>query len=110
MTAPDTLDQLLARGDAAAPAIAAPGRQALDRAGLRRLVAATGEALRGFSVETGDVVALVLPNGPEAATAFLGVAANAASAPLNPAYTEAELAFYLDDLGASLLIVPEGEG
>jgi acyl-CoA synthetase (AMP-forming)/AMP-acid ligase II len=110
VTAPDTLEHLLARGDAAAPAIAAPGRPALDRAGLLRLVASTGESLRGLGIAPDDVVALLLPNGPEAATAFLGVAANAASAPLNPAYTEAELAFYLDDLGASLLLVPEGEG
>ena len=56
------------------------------------------------------MVALVLPNGPEAATVFLGVAAHCASAPLNPAYTESELAFYLDDLDAALLLVPAGEG
>ncbi len=106
----ETLDRLLERGDAASAAIAAPGRPALDRAGLRRLVSETGDSLRGLGVERDDVVALVLPNGPEAATAFLGVAAHCASAPLNPAYTESELAFYLDDLDAALLLVPAGEG
>jgi acyl-CoA synthetase (AMP-forming)/AMP-acid ligase II len=92
------------------PAIAAPGRPALDYAGLRRLLADAGASLRRLGVGPSDVIALVLPNGPEAATAFLAVASHAASAPLNPAYTEAELAFYLDDLGAGLVVVPEGEG
>ncbi|HVR28816.1 MAG TPA: acyl--CoA ligase [Thermoanaerobaculia bacterium] len=105
-----TIDELLTRGAADRPAIAASGRPALDHAGLRRQVAAAGEALGGLGVGPGDVVALVLPNGPEAATAFLAVASHAAAAPLNPAYTEAELAFYLDDLEASLVVVAPGEG
>jgi oxalate---CoA ligase len=110
VSTPETLDRLLAVGAAGEPAIAAPGRAALDYASLRRLVAAAAASLRRLGIGPGDVVALVLPNGPEAATAFLAVASRAASAPLNPAYTEAELAFYLDDLGAKLLVVPVGEG
>jgi acyl-CoA synthetase (AMP-forming)/AMP-acid ligase II len=106
----DTLEELLARGAGTEPAIAAPGRPALDYAGLRRLIADAGDSLHRLGVGPGDVIALVLPNGPEAATAFLAVASHAASAPLNPTYTEAELAFYLDDLDASLVVVPEGGG
>lgn len=45
---------------------------------------------------------LVLPNGPESASIFLGVSSAAACAPLNPAYTPAELDFYLGDLDAKL--------
>jgi acyl-CoA synthetase (AMP-forming)/AMP-acid ligase II len=109
-TPPSSIAQLLAGGAADAPAIAAPGRPALDYAGLRRQVADAGDALARLGVGPGDVVALVLPNGPEAATAFLAAASRAAAAPLNPAYTEAELAFYLDDLDARLLLVAAGEG
>jgi acyl-CoA synthetase (AMP-forming)/AMP-acid ligase II len=107
---PATLDQLLGAGEEASAAIAAPGRPALVRGELRRLARETGAALRSLGVGRDGVVALVLPNGPEAATAFLAVASHAASAPLNPAYTEAELAFYLDDLDASLVLAPAGEG
>ena len=39
-----------------------------------------------MGVGRGDRVAIVLPNGPEMAAAFLGVASGAVAAPLNPAY------------------------
>ena len=42
------------------------------------------------------------------ATAFLSVAAGAASAPLNPAYRHDEFEFYLSDLKAKALIVEAG--
>jgi acyl-CoA synthetase (AMP-forming)/AMP-acid ligase II len=38
-------------------------------------------------------VAIVLPNGPEMAVAFVTVAQSATTAPLNPAYKEDEFAF-----------------
>jgi acyl-CoA synthetase (AMP-forming)/AMP-acid ligase II len=50
----------------------------------------------------------VLPNGPEMATAFLGVASATASAPLNPAYRKDEFEFYLKDLNAKALIIEAG--
>jgi acyl-CoA synthetase (AMP-forming)/AMP-acid ligase II len=49
-----------------------------------------------------------MPNGPEMATAFLSIASVASAAPLNPAYRAAEFEFYLEDLGAGTLVVPEG--
>jgi acyl-CoA synthetase (AMP-forming)/AMP-acid ligase II len=52
-------------------------------------------------------VAIVLPNGPCLASAFLAAAASAAAAPLNPAYQEREFEFYLSDLRAAALIVGE---
>jgi acyl-CoA synthetase (AMP-forming)/AMP-acid ligase II len=90
------------------PAIGAPGRPDLDYAGLGALLARTAADLAGRGVGPGDSVAIVLPNGPEMATAFLGVAGCAVAAPLNPAYTEDEFAFYIEDLGAKLLIVQQG--
>jgi acyl-CoA synthetase (AMP-forming)/AMP-acid ligase II/acyl carrier protein len=61
--------------------------------------------LRGAGIERQDRVALVLPNGPEMAVAFLGASCAAATAPLNPAYGAEEYAFYLSDLGAKALVV-----
>ena len=49
-----------------------------------------------------------MPNGPEAALAFLTVAASATCAPLNPAYRDAEFEFYLTDLKAEALVVGSG--
>ena len=56
-------------------------------------------------IARGDAVALALGNGPEAAAAFLAVADAAVAAPLNPAYQDSEVAFFLTDLHARALIV-----
>jgi acyl-CoA synthetase (AMP-forming)/AMP-acid ligase II len=67
--------------------------------------------LRALGVDRGDRVALVIPDGPSLLTLLLGVAAiGAAAAPLNPAYTEDEYAFYLDDLAPAALVLAEGAG
>ena len=55
-----------------------------------------------------DRVALLLPDGPEMAVAFLTVAANATCAPLNPAYSHHELMVYLAAIRAKALIVQAG--
>jgi acyl-CoA synthetase (AMP-forming)/AMP-acid ligase II len=99
---------IVAGGDGAAPAIGAPGRPWLDRAGLARLVSRTVATLNAAGIGRGDRVGLVLPNGPEAASSFLAIAAGATSAPLNPAYKEDEFGFYLGDLKPKGLIVLAG--
>ena len=76
--------------------------------GLREQVARTGEALGKAGIGAGERVAIVLANGPEMAAAFLGVAAHATAAPLNPAYRTDEFAFYLEDLRARALILEAG--
>jgi acyl-CoA synthetase (AMP-forming)/AMP-acid ligase II/acyl carrier protein len=86
-------------------AIATPERTPLEYARLHRQVEETVRCLNGLGVGRNDRVAIVLPNGPEMALAFLGVAAGATAAPLNPAYRESEFDFYLGDLGAKALIV-----
>jgi acyl-CoA synthetase (AMP-forming)/AMP-acid ligase II len=111
MTAPSTaalrtVDALIARG--AGAAIGAPGRPDLDYAGLSAHLDAVAGQLAALGAKPGDAVAVVLPNGPEMATAFLAVATCAVAAPLNPAYTEDEFAFYIEDLGARILIVGAG--
>ena len=65
----------------------------------------TKARLRELGIGYNDVVAIVLPNGPEMALAFLCVAGCATSAPLNPNYREAEFEFYLSDLNAKALIL-----
>ena len=78
-----TIEELLAGGAETAPAIVAPGRQPLSHGDLRRFLADTGRALRGCGITRADRVALVLPDGPELATAFLAVTSVAIAAPLN---------------------------
>ena len=86
----------------------APGFAGLSFAALRAQVHDTVAALNAMGIGRGDRVAIVLNNGPEMATAFISVAAGAASAPRNPAYRADEFEFYLSDLNARGLIVEAG--
>lgn len=104
-----TVFELLGVGRADDPAILAPDRPPLSFGELRRLVCETTAALRARGIGPEDRVAIVLPNGPEAATSFLAVACAAATAPLNPAYREEELDFYLEDLKAKAVLVTAEE-
>ncbi len=99
---------LLERGGRDDIAIAAPEREPLTYGGLRDQVGRTGDALAQAGIGPGDRVAIVLPNGPEMAAAFLGAAAHATAAPLNSAYRVDEFAFYLEDLRAKALILQTG--
>ena len=99
----------LAAGAEDAPAILAPDRAALSHGGLRNLIRATVARLNALGVGRGDRVAIVLPNGPEMATAFITVAAAASTAPLNPAYRADELDFYLGDIGVKAILVGKDE-
>ncbi len=103
-----TMNALLAAHDGHLPAIGAPGRAWLNYDGLRTLTADVALALHGMGIGRGDRVAIVLPNGPEMATAFVTVAQVATTAPLNPAYREEEYEFYLSDLKAKALLVADG--
>lgn len=95
--------------NASARAVGAPGRPWLDGAGLRTLAEQTQQALNRVGIGRGDVVGIVLPNGPEMATCFVGVAAACTAAPLNPAYTADEFEFYLSDLKPQAVIVQQGD-
>ena len=103
-----TILDLLRAGEGDAPAITAPGRTPLDYEGLLAQIDRTAGYLRGRGVGRGARVAIILPNGPELATAFLSVACCATAAPLNPALTDPELEFCLRDFGARALVVAEG--
>ncbi|MFN8010825.1 MAG: AMP-binding protein [Holophagaceae bacterium] len=96
------------RGLGTAPALWAPGRTPLDFAGLLDQVAEVRAWLNGRGLGRGDRLATALPSGPEAAAAFLAVAASASCAPLDPASPEAEIRRHLEGLRAAALVVPEG--
>lgn len=112
-TLPCTLYQLLAQTAKSCPqsiALLAAGRSPSSYAQLLGQVDAIGQRLRAAGIGREDRVAVVLPNGPEMASAFLGVAAWSVCAPLNPAYRVDEFEFYLRDLNAKAMIVPAGHG
>ena len=69
----------------------APGRAPLTYGRLYRHIDDVVQTLHAMGVGRHDRVALVLPNGPEMAVAFLAVA-GATCAPLNPAYSADEFA------------------
>jgi acyl-CoA synthetase (AMP-forming)/AMP-acid ligase II/acetyltransferase-like isoleucine patch superfamily enzyme/acyl carrier protein len=86
-------------------ALVAPGRRPLTYRRLLQQVEVTVSTLRGLRLSRNDRVVVVLPNGPDMAVAFAGVAAGATCAPLNPSYRMSEFEFYLDDLKAKALLV-----
>ncbi len=111
--AADTVMGLLGRGADAAPAIGAPGvegvlRETLTHAGLRAQATRVVADLNAMGIGRGDRVAILLPNGPEMAAAFVCVACGATTAPLNPAYKAEKFEFYLSDLNARALLIQDG--
>ena len=106
----DTIAALLAGAPVATrPAIrATEGRAPLSHADLRGLAERTVAALNRIGIGRGDRVAIVLPNGPEMAAAFVAIACGATTAPLNPAYKDEEFEFYLTDLKAKALVILKG--
>lgn len=104
-TGPTTVLSLLSAAPASVVALTAPGRADLTYGALREAVARLRRQMAARGIGPGDRVAIVLPNGPEMALAFLAVAAAASAAPLNPNYTLAEYEFYLSDLKPKLVLV-----
>ncbi|MBR0682313.1 AMP-binding protein [Roseomonas eburnea] len=105
----ETISRLLAGGAAGAAAIRGTNdRPAMSFGALRELCGRTVATLNRLGIGRGDRVAIVLPNGPEMAAAFLAVGAGATTAPLNPAYRAEEFTFYLTDLEARALVILHG--
>jgi oxalate---CoA ligase len=105
-----TLLDVLQQGAPADPAIAVPGGPRLNYRELREQVSSAADHLAQLGVSRNDRVALVLPNSTEAIVLFLAAATAGTAAPLNAAYKEDEFRFYLQDTGATVLIVPPGQG
>lgn len=56
-----------------------------------------------------SAVSISLPNSLEYTVAFLAITGSSLiAAPLNPAYTQSEVEFYVDDLKSKLILLPKG--
>ncbi|MDX1404145.1 MAG: acyl--CoA ligase [Woeseiaceae bacterium] len=108
MSKQGTIRELLDVGRDDDIALAGADRAPLTYAGLRKQVADTVATLNDLGIGRNDRIAIVLPNGPQMASAFVCLACGATTAPLNPAYTRDEYDFYLSDLGAKALLVEQG--
>src|SRR6185437_2223241 len=108
MSTDRTIRSLIASGRDDSVAIAAHDAKPLAYGALRALIDRARASLNGLGIGRGDRVAIVLPNGPEMATAFLSVASAATSAPLNPAYRQEDFEFYMEDIKAKALVVEAG--
>jgi amino acid adenylation domain-containing protein len=105
-----TLDEDLRRA-----AATAPGKEALIAGECRMTFAELDDAaselaerLHTLGVERGDRVAILLPNGIEAAIAIYGtVRAGAAFVPLNPTIKADKLAYVLSDCEATAVITDD---
>ena len=98
---PDTIYELIARQAQQQPehfALTGLNGLSLSYRGLLAQINRTIASLNSRGIGRQDCVALVLPNGPDLATAFLAIAAGATCAPLNPGYRREEFEFYLKDL------------
>ena len=91
-----------------APAIRAPRKETMSYGELSRHIRSIALHLSRLGIQHGDRVAVVLPNGPEMATAFLAVSSVCACAPLNPTYPYNEFLFSLSDLHVKALVALQG--
>lgn len=96
-----------AQRDGRRPAILSPGRPPLTYSELNQFLADFAARLAASGYSPQDRLAIVLPSGPEAATAFLAISAFAIAAPLNPVLREEDYAFYLSDLRVKALLVQD---
>jgi acyl-CoA synthetase (AMP-forming)/AMP-acid ligase II len=103
-----TLPEMIAQQAPDAVAMTAPSGIALSYGGLYQLITRTADTLNRLGIGRGDRVAIVLPNCPEMACAFVAVASACTAAPLNMAYRADEFEFYLGDLNAKAVIVAHG--
>ena len=94
----------------ASDALGAPDRGFVSFRALLGQIGATGKNLRAMGIGRRDVVAVALPDGPELASLFLGIAGAAICAPLNPAFRTSEFDFYLRDLRPSLIVLGDEGG
>lgn len=104
-----TLDEDLRRAAAAAPEkdalVVDGGARRMTFAQLDAAASALAARLRALGVERGERVALLLPNGAEAAVAIYGaLRAGAAFVPLNPTIKADKLAYVLRDCAAAALV------
>src|ERR1700759_3119473 len=94
--------------DAAAPAVRL-GERTLTSGDLDEGTARVATLLRERGLEPGDRVGVMLPNGPEFPIAYYGILrAGGVVVPMNVLLKRREIAYYLEDSGAKLLLAWHG--
>jgi acyl-CoA synthetase (AMP-forming)/AMP-acid ligase II len=107
MSQPNTLLELIQVAPAERTAVLIPEtgiRVTYQR--LRDQVIEMANALTSMGIQKGDRVATYLPNGLSTVVSFLAASIAGTAAPLNPGYREDEVAFYLEDTNAKVLLCP----
>src|SRR4051812_6347466 len=101
-----TLASLFTRAESGHPAVILPEEGGvIPYRDLAAQVDAIASLLRATSLQPGQAVAIVLPNGLEYLVSFLAVTrARLIAAPLNSAYKAEEFRFYLQDAGVRAVI------
>ena len=107
MTNPNTLLELIEAAPAERTAILLPetGIRVSYRQ-LREQVGRMADTLASLGIQKGDRVATCLTNGLPTVVSFLAASIAGTAAPLNPGYREDEVAFYLEDTAAKVLLCP----
>ena len=103
-----TLSKMILQHPDTALALGGVGADWLTYGVLRKLSVEIGHQLHSCGLGRTDRVAIVLPNGPEMAAAFITLAQWVVTAPLNPLYTQDEFSFYFKDLKSKAVVLPEG--
>lgn len=104
-----TIENLIASNSTGlALALHAPNRPSLKYSDLIGHMKYVKTCLNHEGIGRLHRVAVVLPNGPEMASAFIAVSSMSVCAPLNPSYTEKEFEFYLTDLNVRTVLILEG--
>ena len=105
-----TLANLLPFDNPNDPAVILPGSPELNIpfVKLSQHIHVMQKKLAAIGVGPGTVVSICLPNSLEFVTTFLAISwQRGISAPLNPDYKQDEIEFYVDDLGAAVIVVPK---
>lgn len=92
-------------------AIAIPDGPTLNYGQLLSAVSEFEKDLASLNTGLGpqDAVSISLPNSLEYTVAFLAITGSALiAAPLNPAYTQSEVEFYVEDMKSKLILLPQG--
>ncbi len=109
LSTPNLIISLLGNPDNSRLALADVYGNGLTYAALRDQINQTHGFLQQAGFSNTDTIALSLRNGPETAALFLALVTYCRVAPLNPAYTAAEVSFVLRDVQARALITGASE-
>ena len=92
-------------------AVIIPGKESfvVSHVALEHHIDTCQKQLADLGIHPGAAVLICLPNSLEFMITFLATTRQRGiAAPLNPAYKQGEVEFYLDDLDAAAVIVPRG--